>query len=194
MPGAACRGWLSRLGKVSSDKEEFYRLDRLLISVAVEGGNQPGPEQVTPCLITCLCVTVGSLLEPVHALSACLVSGQTASVLCITTTSSSSSTSSSDRSTLHNSGTMRYCCDSRYSGSGNEHGMTHKCMLMMQEYTDDTAELWHQLDALGGMAGLQEPEKQLLALPELEQYVSAVRHACLKLPVTMAVKIMLYNT
>jgi len=41
-----CRGWLSRLEKVSSDKEEFCRLDRLLISVAVEGGNQPGPEQV----------------------------------------------------------------------------------------------------------------------------------------------------
>ena len=40
------RGWLSRLEKVSSDKEEFCRLDRLLISVAVEGGNQPGPEQV----------------------------------------------------------------------------------------------------------------------------------------------------
>lgn len=52
----------------------------------------------------------------------------------------------------------------------------------MQEYTDDTAELWRQLDALGGMAGLQEPEKQLLALPELEQYVSAVRHAGLTLP------------
>ena len=31
---------------MSSDKEEFCRLDRLLISVAVEGGNQPGPEQV----------------------------------------------------------------------------------------------------------------------------------------------------
>ena len=40
------RGWLSRLEWVSSDKEEFCRLDRLLISVAVEGGNQPGPEQV----------------------------------------------------------------------------------------------------------------------------------------------------
>ena len=31
---------------MSSDKEEFCRLDRLLISIAVEGGNQPGPEQV----------------------------------------------------------------------------------------------------------------------------------------------------
>ena len=41
------RGWLSRLEWVSSDKEEFCRLDRLLISVAVEAGNQPGPEQVT---------------------------------------------------------------------------------------------------------------------------------------------------
>lgn len=41
------RGWLSRLEWVSSDKEEFCRLDRLLISVAVEGGNQPGPEQVS---------------------------------------------------------------------------------------------------------------------------------------------------
>ena len=40
------RGWLSRLELVSSDKEEFCRLDCLLISIAVEGGNRPGPEQV----------------------------------------------------------------------------------------------------------------------------------------------------
>ncbi|KAL0028676.1 hypothetical protein WJX79_009990 [Trebouxia sp. C0005] len=86
------RGWLSRLEKVSSDKEEFCRLDRLLISVAVEGGNQPGPEQ---------------------------------------------------------------------------------------EYTDDTAELRKQLDALGGMAALQDPETQLLALPDLEQFVSARARAVL---------------
>lgn len=43
------RGWLSRLEWVSSDQEEFCRLDRLLISIAVEAGNQPGPEQVGHC-------------------------------------------------------------------------------------------------------------------------------------------------
>ncbi len=46
----------------------------------------------------------------------------------------------------------------------------------MQEYTDDTADLRKQLDALGGMAALQDPETQLLALSDLEQFVSAVRH------------------
>ena len=49
---------------------------------------------------------------------------------------------------------------------------------IMQEYTDDTAELRKQLDALGGMAALQDPEKQLLALQDLEQFVSAVCHLC----------------
>lgn len=48
----------------------------------------------------------------------------------------------------------------------------------MQEYTDDTAELRKQLDALGGMAALQDPETQLLALQDLEQFVSAVCHLC----------------
>ena len=43
---SARRGWLSRLEWVSSDKEEFCRLDRLLISIAAEAGNQSGPEQV----------------------------------------------------------------------------------------------------------------------------------------------------
>ena len=43
------RGWLSRLEWVSSDQGEFCRLDRLLISIAVEAGNQPGPEQVGHC-------------------------------------------------------------------------------------------------------------------------------------------------
>lgn len=47
---------------------------------------------------------------------------------------------------------------------------------LTQEYTDDTAELRREVDALGGMAGLQDPEKQMQALPELEQYVSAVCH------------------
>ena len=46
----------------------------------------------------------------------------------------------------------------------------------MQEYTDDTAELRKQVDALGGMAALQDPETQLLALSDLEQFVSAVCH------------------
>ena len=50
------------------------------------------------------------------------------------------------------------------------------CVWMMQEYTDDTAELRKQLDALGGMAALQDPETQLLALQDLEQFVSAVGH------------------
>ncbi len=59
----------------------------------------------------------------------------------------------------------------------------------MQEYTDDTAELRKQLDALGGMAALQDPQTQLLALSDLEQFVSAVGpfyhaillvHACSK--------------
>lgn len=45
----------------------------------------------------------------------------------------------------------------------------------LQEYTDDTAELRRQLDALGGMAALQQPELQLQAIMELEQAVSAVR-------------------
>lgn len=54
------RGWLSRLELVSSDKEEFCRLDRLLISVAVEGGNQPGPEQV--CISIAMCITLGCRL------------------------------------------------------------------------------------------------------------------------------------
>ena len=45
----------------------------------------------------------------------------------------------------------------------------------MQEYTDDTADLRQQVDALGGMARLQDLEAQLQALPTLEQYVSAVR-------------------
>lgn len=44
----------------------------------------------------------------------------------------------------------------------------------MQDYTDDTAELRRQLDALGGMAALQDPERQLQAIMELEQFVSAV--------------------
>lgn len=47
--------------------------------------------------------------------------------------------------------------------------------LVVQEYTDDTAELRRQLDALGGMAALQQPELQLQAIMELEQAVSAVR-------------------
>lgn len=46
---------------------------------------------------------------------------------------------------------------------------------MVQEYTDDTAELRRLLDALGGMAALQQPELQLQAIMELEQAVSAVR-------------------
>ena len=50
------------------------------------------------------------------------------------------------------------------------------CMWILQEYTDDTAELRKQLDALGGMAALQDPETQLLALQDLEQFVSAVGH------------------
>lgn len=45
---------------------------------------------------------------------------------------------------------------------------------MVQEYTDDTAELRRQLDSLGGMAALHEPERQLQAIMELEQAVSAV--------------------
>ena len=49
-------------------------------------------------------------------------------------------------------------------------------MWILQEYTDDTAELRKQLDALGGMAALQDPETQLLALQDLEQFVSAVGH------------------
>ena len=44
----------------------------------------------------------------------------------------------------------------------------------MQEYTDDTANLRRALDGLGGMAALTDPDMQLKALPELEQYVSAV--------------------
>ncbi len=52
------------------------------------------------------------------------------------------------------------------------------CVWIMQEYTDDTAELRKQLDALGGMAALQDPETQLLALQDLEQFVSAVCHLC----------------
>ena len=47
--------------------------------------------------------------------------------------------------------------------------------LVVQEYTDDTAELRRLLDALGGMAALQQPELQLQAIIELEQAVSAVR-------------------
>ena len=50
------------------------------------------------------------------------------------------------------------------------------CVWIIQEYTDDTAELRKQVDALGGMAALQDPETQLLALTDLEQFVSAVRH------------------
>lgn len=59
--------------------------------------------------------------------------------------------------------------------------------MLWQEYTDDTAELRRELDALGGMAALQNPESQLLALSELEQIVSAVGHttlACLLCVVT----------
>ena len=48
--------------------------------------------------------------------------------------------------------------------------------LGVQEYTDDTAELRRQVDALGGIAALQDPERQLQAIMELEQFVSAVRH------------------
>lgn len=44
----------------------------------------------------------------------------------------------------------------------------------MQDYTDDTADLRQQVDMLGGMASLQDPEAQLQALPVLEQFVSAV--------------------
>ena len=47
--------------------------------------------------------------------------------------------------------------------------------VVVQEYTDDTAELRRQLDSLGGMAALQEPKRQLQAIMELEQAVSAVR-------------------
>ena len=46
--------------------------------------------------------------------------------------------------------------------------------MVVQEYTDDTAELRRELDSLGGMAALQEPERQLQAIMELEQAVSAV--------------------
>lgn len=46
----------------------------------------------------------------------------------------------------------------------------------VQEYTDDTAELRRQVDALGGIAALQDPERQLQAIMELEQFVSAVCH------------------
>lgn len=64
------RGWLSRLELVSSDKEEFCRLDRLLISVAVEGGNQPGPEQV--CISIAMCITLSPLgLQALHAHASC---------------------------------------------------------------------------------------------------------------------------
>ena len=49
---------------------------------------------------------------------------------------------------------------------------------MVQEYTDDTADLRRALDGLGGMAALTDPNMQLNALPELEQYVSAVCSAC----------------
>lgn len=69
------RGWLSRLELVSSDKEEFCRLDRLLISIAVEGSNQPGPEQV------CICP---ALRHTSHSASAHLVQllcGQLAHIL-----------------------------------------------------------------------------------------------------------------
>ena len=60
------------------------------------------------------------------------------------------------------------------------------CVWILQEYTDDTAELRKQLDALGGMAALQDPETQLLALPDLEQFVSAVGHLCSAVPFVVA--------
>lgn len=50
-------------------------------------------------------------------------------------------------------------------------GLAEWCM---QEYTDDTADLRQQVDMLGGMASLQDPESQLQALTVLEHFVSAV--------------------
>ena len=50
--------------------------------------------------------------------------------------------------------------------------------VLQQEYTDDTADLRRALDGLGGMAALTDPDMQLRALPELEQYVSAVFPSC----------------
>ena len=52
--------------------------------------------------------------------------------------------------------------------------LSQAVQILVQEYTDDTAELRRQLDSLGGMAALQEPERQLQAIMELEQAVSAV--------------------
>lgn len=52
--------------------------------------------------------------------------------------------------------------------------LSQAVQVLVQEYTDDTAELRRQLDSLGGMAALQEPERQLQAIMELEQAVSAV--------------------
>lgn len=64
------------------------------------------------------------------------------------------------------------CLLQLYVARSDRHNAT--VQLVMQEYTDDTAELRRQLDALGGMAALQEPERQMQAIMELEQFVSAV--------------------